>query len=510
MQRLTGWAILGLFVLGVSGRAEDGPLLPAGGPGWRPAASPPNCPPAYPVCPPGSPLYPVVPGVPLTMPSPSVPGSPLTPSPTTPNTNPMATPPTTPSPTDTSGSNPFAQATEAGGLPARTFNENFDGDNLGVFYRRTIITGYTSVPQVTGYTQQVTGTMQQSITVPGQTVTIPGQTVTSQNVTIPGQSVIARIGTTEQYTTVTIPAQTVTATVNIPGQTVTTAGTSVTTTVPKTTLVPTIVQTLVPHQQTVLLPLAGRYDGVQIVDNDSPRPMDRVSFGYNFYSSAGASLNPGVGGSDVQRQTAYFEKTFLGGDASIGMRLPFVQQYGPVGVASQTVGDLTIVFKYALINNRETGDLFSVGMAVTVPTGATGVILADGSSAPHSVLIQPWTGFVKMFDLGYVQGISNLIVPTDGQDPTVWGNSLAVGYWLYRNPSAMILTAITPIAEINVRTPLNDRNPNGLVYLQDQVNFTAGTNFHFGRAILSGAVSVPVVGPRPWNIEAMSYLSYRF
>src|ERR1051325_6632934 len=35
-------------------------------------------------------------------------------------------------------SNPFAQATEAGGQGARTFNENFDGDFGGVYYKRLI------------------------------------------------------------------------------------------------------------------------------------------------------------------------------------------------------------------------------------------------------------------------------------------------------------------------------------------------------------------------------------
>ena len=55
-----------------------------------------------------------------------------------------------------------------------------------------------------------------------------------------------------------------------------------------------------------------------------------------------------------------------------------------------------------------------------------------------------------------------------------------------------------------------DRNPNGLIYLQDQVNMTAGIHFRFTRATVSGAVNVPMVGPRPWTIESMGYINYQF
>src|SRR5262249_39913147 len=129
---------------------------------------------------------------------------------------------------------------------------------------------------------------------------------------------------------------------------------------------------------------------------------------------------------------------------------------------------------------------------------------------PHSVLFQPWVGFVRTFDRAYVQGISNIIVPTDSRDPTVLGNSIAAGYWLYRGTPDGIITGIIPTAEIHVRTPLDHRDPNGDVYLQDEVNITSGLHIRFNRATLSGAVSVPVVGPRPWNVEAIANLNFRF
>ncbi|MBM3981958.1 MAG: hypothetical protein FJ304_17130, partial [Planctomycetes bacterium] len=53
--------------------------------------------------------------------------------------------------------NPFAQPTEAGGVAAQTFNENFDGDFGGVFYKRLVTTGFTTRTRVVGFSQRVAG-----------------------------------------------------------------------------------------------------------------------------------------------------------------------------------------------------------------------------------------------------------------------------------------------------------------------------------------------------------------
>jgi hypothetical protein len=277
-------------------------------------------------------------------------------------------------------SNPFAQATEAGGVPSRTFNENFDGDFGGAFYKQVIITG--TVPQVVGTTQQLTGFT---------TTTTTNVVVTRDNL---GRPIFTRnVVTTSNPVIATQP-----------------------------------VFQNVPVQQVVRLPLAARYSGVLIIDNDNPRPQDRLYAGYNFYDGIGRGQNPGTGGSDLQRQMAGFETTFFNGDASFGMRLSFVQQYGPPGfVGTQDVGDLTLIGKYAISNDRATGNLWSAGFALTTPTGSGDLTLWAGSKAPHSVLFQPWTGFVRAFSRFYVQGISNFIFPSDDRDPTLWNNSLAAG-----------------------------------------------------------------------------------
>ncbi|MFO0800054.1 MAG: hypothetical protein U0804_21515 [Gemmataceae bacterium] len=395
--------------------------------------------------------------------------------------------PKAPSPVDRLLAPAFASGTEAGGFAARSYNENFDGDNLGVLYRQLRVVGFSTIPVPGGFTQQIVGTTQRQV---GTTPRVIGYNRTII-VTQEGGS-----GGSGQPIVITTPVVVQDPVYVLDPVIVTT---------------PTTAGVVVPRTAQVLLPAASRYSGIQITDNDSPRPTDRLYFGYQFYSDAGYSLNPATGGSDVQRQMAGFEYTLLDGDASVGMRLPYMQQYGPVGYASQTVGDLSVLFKYAFYNDLETGNLASAGLVVTTPTGGGGsdVILLDGSAAPHSTLFQPWLGFVRMFDAGYVQGITNLIVPTDSRDPTVYGASLGVGYFAYQNPTG-ILTGVIPRAEVHLRTPFNQRDPNGLVYFPDQVNVNGGLTLRFGRTALNAGVSVPVVGPRPWAVEAMSFLNVNF
>ena len=86
---------------------------------------------------------------------------------------------------------------------------------------------------------------------------------------------------------------------------------------------------VVPTVREALVPVPGRYSGITITDNDSPRPVDRFYFNYGYYDGMNAQLNPGVGNITQSRPMIGFEKTFLAGNASFGMRLPFVQINGP-------------------------------------------------------------------------------------------------------------------------------------------------------------------------------------
>jgi hypothetical protein len=413
------------FARGEESADPGAEVVPAAGqrhhpvaPLFRPRVAP-VCP-AYPDCPP---LTPGVPGTPGMPPDPTMPPVP---------------------PPDLGGlTTPFATATEGGGLQGRSFNESFDGDFGGMFYRKNL-------PET--------------------------------------QIVRQRVGTTFRTETRRGPN-----------------GAIVTVVVP----VPVFGNVPVVTNRQALVPVPGRYSGITITDNDSPRPTDRLYFNYGYYDGIGAQMNPGVGNITQNRPMIGFEKTFLSGNASIGMRLPFIQLNGPPGVAADSVGDLSILTKYAFVNEPN-GDVLSAGLIITVPTAVGGGFLVDGTQVPHSTLFQPWVGFVRVFDRAYVQGISAVIAPTDGRDTTLLANSLGIGYWLYRADGDRMLTGIIPVMEVHVRTPLNNRNINGLVYLQDQVNVTGGLHLRFPRATLGGAVCVPTLAPRPWNVEAIANFTYRF
>ena len=49
-----------------------------------------------------------------------------------------------------------------------------------------------------------------------------------------------------------------------------------------------------------------------------------------------------------------------------------------------------------------------------------------------------------------------------------------------------------------------------LIFLGDQVNLTTGVYFQFPRLTLGSSVCVPLVGPKPYDYEAMVSVNYQF
>jgi hypothetical protein len=253
---------------------------------------------------------------------------------------------------------------------------------------------------------------------------------------------------------------------------------------------------------------------LKIVENDSALPEDRVYLMYNYYDDVDRHLNPAPSQENVHREILGFEKTFLSGDASIGLRLPFYQIYGDDFGNRGQIGDLNIILKYALANNRETGNVFSGGLVVTAPSGSDFTPSGFNPIVIHDTLLQPFVSAIYCFsrDL-YVQGFSSIVVPTDDRDVTLFDNDLAVGYFAFRsNCSDAMLTAVVPTVEVHATTPLNHRGalvePIGA---SDLVDLTFGTSFVLGaKSTLTFGVAVPIVGPRPFDFEGQVQLNCRF
>jgi hypothetical protein len=307
----------------------------------------------------------------------------------------------------------------------------------------------------------------------------------------------------------------------------------------------TISRTTVSAYETVIS-RAG--SGFKIGDNESPRPMDRMSFTYNGYFNTPTFSSPniiqsgpmtsvavpnGAGGTtttatsstttisgiparsvDVHRGMFAFEKAFLDGNASVGIRLPI---FGTTGGSNNdpnfvgnAFGDMSVIAKYALINNPQTNNVFTTGIVVTFPTGPA-IPSVEGNI--NSVLFQPFVGYIYSFGgPSYMQGFSSVVLPTNSNDVVVWFNDVSFGFvaWRNFNPDAG-LTAIIPMVEVHVTTPLNQRGADSIVQAFDIVSLTGGVHLGVGqRSWLTLGVNSPVTGPRPYEVEAIAQFNYRY
>jgi len=288
-----------------------------------------------------------------------------------------------------------------------------------------------------------------------------------------------------------------------------TTQTTITTGIPDSTFPPTttIVIKTIEIDNTFSVPIVGA-GSFKISDNESPRPTDRAFLTYNYFDR----INAGPTNFGLNRELIGFEKTFLDGEASFGLRLPFLQTTmgsDTVGLINNEVGDMTLIGKFALLDDTLTGNILSAGLAVTVPSADHSIVLADGNEL-RSVLIQPYGGWIYNFGDFYAQGFHALVVPTDSRDVTTLDNDIGVGYSLFKNQQGF-LRAVVPTIEGHLYTPLNHTNNTDLIYTPNIFTFTAGVNFVLPKNSTIGvAFAAPITGPRPNNAEALVSFNFRF
>jgi hypothetical protein len=290
----------------------------------------------------------------------------------------------------------------------------------------------------------------------------------------------------------------------------------------------------------------------KIAENESPKPCDRIFFNLNYFNEVNTNLvQPGATPRpDVYREVFGFEKTFLGGDASVGVRVPVLQMGGDGGFNIDSWGDISFILKYAIINNCCTGNVLSTGVVITAPTGGS---LANSAFFPdkiHTTYYQPYIGWIYNGCDWYVQGFSSCLIPSDHNDATVLFNDVALGYWLYVAPDCRFrssnafaekgcsgcwhdptqnafsdggyvpcccghpfISAIIPSVEAHAVTPLDHRNVNLTddVFSVDSLVMTGGVHIQFlNTADLMVGVATPVTGPRPYQVEAICQLNVKF
>ena len=247
----------------------------------------------------------------------------------------------------------------------------------------------------------------------------------------------------------------------------------------------------------------------KITDNESPIPLDRIFLNYNYFS--GVLATGSVDRFHVHVQTLGFEKTLLGDNFSVGARLPFIQTAGD-GLGFTDLGDLSVFMKYALINNRQTGNVLSTGLIVTTPTGSSDSFNVSGNVI-HETLIQPWLGLVYNIDRFYLQGFTSAIIPTNAGAVLNLGNTVSVGYRLFQRDNRACgdqgwISYVIPTAELNVTTPLRqvgfESTQTQLTFPSTAVIVTGGVHVGVGqRSRFTFGVGTPITGPRLFEVEGI-------
>ena len=249
-------------------------------------------------------------------------------------------------------------------------------------------------------------------------------------------------------------------------------------------------------------PFRGAY---KISEGESPRPTDRAYASYNFYSNVEKT-------ADLHREIFGFEKTFLGDRVSVGLRLPFLQIDSDLFGTDSAWGDLSLITKYALINNRDTGNVLSIGLAVTFPTGElpnSFTLRGSVIETVHSTLIQPFVGYIWNSGNFFVQGFTSVAVPTDSEDVTILFNDIGLGYRI--KPRAGPFTMIVPTLEAHLNTPLDHRGSTSIPHYGDSLDLTGGFHFYLNdRVSFSVGVGTPVTAPRLFDVEALARFNFHF
>jgi hypothetical protein len=260
----------------------------------------------------------------------------------------------------------------------------------------------------------------------------------------------------------------------------------------------------------------------KISDNDSPRPQSRTYFSFNYFYDLGDAINRlsagGIQHTRIHREIFGWEWADSDGNASVGLRLP-IQTYNASGPlpgldgASTDIGDLSIIFKWLLWQNAA-GSLISTGLAVTPPTGPSPFAGSRDLAIFHNTCLQPYCGWIWSAGDLYLQGFTAVDAPTDLNDVTVLSNSVAAGYFLYQNHFQRGLTAVVPVVEVHVNTPLNHR---GILRLTDpagtpdMVDITGGVQFEcHDKSSMGIAFAMPVTGPRMFNFEILAQFRWRY
>lgn len=249
----------------------------------------------------------------------------------------------------------------------------------------------------------------------------------------------------------------------------------------------------------------------RVADNESPRPLDRVFFTVSSLRAVDRNVRtPGAAELRVARQMFGLEKTFLGGDASLELRVPFFQLHDAPGDSLSDFGNLTLLGKYWLINHKATGLQASVGLALTCATGPDQVDPITGIS----IRTNAWQPFVAtLWSCGdfYTQSFLSLAVPGDDRISTTAFCDLGVGYFFIRNLPG--IRSAAAVLEAHKTKAFLDKSAatDPLIAIPSMTTVNLGLHIEFRMPLLlSFGVGCPLSGFDAFDKHWMIQCNYRF
>ncbi|MEQ8787424.1 MAG: hypothetical protein RIC55_14060 [Pirellulaceae bacterium] len=288
---------------------------------------------------------------------------------------------------------------------------------------------------------------------------------------------------------------------------------------------------------------AGVGQRLKVLENNNAWPDNRIDFVYRHYHNALSSTPPfgapNVNQFPVDSYTFSWERTFLDGDVSLQVVMPFLgtptiysadMAFPNNHVSGGNVGNAGVVFKGLLYEDGAFA--FSGGLGVNAPTGSN----ANGRAFDTAFEIQnrawqlaPYASFIwapgdGLFQDFFMQGGiqydmvagSNRVMAhnatagfsgplMDVVDPNLLFVDLTCGVWLWENPEAPILSGVAGQVELHSATSGASHFAAGAAGSDvfvfggpgariDNLNITGGLRF-----MLFGNMTLGVSGVAPLN-----------
>jgi hypothetical protein len=292
------------------------------------------------------------------------------------------------------------------------------------------------------------------------------------------------------------------------------------------------------------LSVAGGDRRFKISENQSVMPQSRAYVNYNHFEDALWDINGYE--HDLDRCTFGLEKAFLGGAASVEVRVPFAvaldstQDYRgtPQQNAATELGNVGMGLKTVLWQGSRY--VLTGGTTMVFPTGDDELAIdpyAITTIENQSLHVAPFVGLglnpsERLFALSFLQfdfdtsGYAVSVANVDPDDPNLitiergrlYDQSLmfadvSLGYWLYRNPSAAVFTALAPTVELHYTTTIEDADEaagiSNVLNRVDVLNLTAGFQAHIGQHSAANiAMAFPLRGGEEALFDSEFLLQY--